>query len=54
MSLIVQKASTGERWLEELLRSSDRNAVPRDHNKVGKYSGSVDDQTLIDIMAGEL
>ncbi len=40
--------------MEEVLRISDRIAVMRDHKKVAEYSGSVDDQTLIHTMAGEL
>ncbi|MGA2490352.1 MAG: hypothetical protein ABSF99_09270 [Anaerolineales bacterium] len=40
--------------MEDVLRISDRNAVLRDRKKVAEYSGSVDDQTLIYIMAGEL
>ena len=40
--------------MEEVLRISDRNAVLREHKKVATYSGSVDDQTLIYSMAGEL
>jgi monosaccharide-transporting ATPase len=40
--------------MDEVLRISDRIAVLRDHKKVAEYSGSVDDQTLIHTMAGEL
>ncbi|MEW5868744.1 MAG: sugar ABC transporter ATP-binding protein [Chloroflexota bacterium] len=40
--------------LEEVLRISDRIAVLRDRKKVAEYPGSVDDQTLIHTMAGEL
>jgi monosaccharide-transporting ATPase len=40
--------------MEEVLRISDRVAVLRDRKKVAEYSGSVDDQTLIHTMAGEL
>jgi simple sugar transport system ATP-binding protein len=40
--------------MDEVLRISDRVAVMRDRKKVAEYSGSVDDQTLIHTMAGEL
>jgi hypothetical protein len=40
--------------IEEVLKISNRNAVLCDNKKVANYSGSVDDQTLIYIMAGEL
>jgi monosaccharide-transporting ATPase len=40
--------------MDEVLRISDRVAVLRDRKKVAEYSGSVDDQTLIHTMAGEL
>ena len=39
--------------MEEVLRISHRIAVLRDRRKVAEYSGSVDDQTLIQTMAGE-
>jgi simple sugar transport system ATP-binding protein len=40
--------------MDEVLRISDRVAVMRDRKKVAEYSSSVDDQTLIHTMAGEL
>jgi galactofuranose transport system ATP-binding protein len=58
--LVMQLAEEGKSCvfisseLEEVLRVSDRIAVLRDHAKVAEYSGSVDDQTLIHTMAGEL
>jgi monosaccharide-transporting ATPase len=39
--------------MEEVLRISHRIAVLRDRKKVAEYTGSVDDQTLIQTMAGE-
>ena len=42
------------KMMKELLRSTNLKAGLRDNKKVAKYSGRVDDQTLIDIMAGEL
>jgi simple sugar transport system ATP-binding protein len=38
--------------LEEVLRTSHRIIVLRDHKKVAEYSGDVDDQTIIHTMAG--
>jgi simple sugar transport system ATP-binding protein len=40
--------------LEEVLRISDRIVVMRDHKKAAEYSGDVDDQTIIQTMAGNL
>jgi len=40
--------------LEEVLRVSDRVVVMRDHKKAAEYSGDVDDQTIIQTMAGNL
>jgi simple sugar transport system ATP-binding protein len=38
--------------LEEVLRTSHRIIVLRDHKKVAEYAGDVDDQTIIHTMAG--
>jgi simple sugar transport system ATP-binding protein len=40
--------------LEEVLRTSHRIIVMRDHKKAAEYSGDVDDQTIIQTMAGSL
>jgi monosaccharide-transporting ATPase len=40
--------------LEEVLRVSDRVVVMRDHKKAAEYSGDVDDQIIIQTMAGNL
>jgi len=40
--------------LEEVLRTSHRVVVMRDHKKAAEYSGKVDDQTIIQTMAGIL
>ena len=40
--------------LEEVLRTSHRVIVLRDHKKAAEYSGEVDDQTIIQTMAGDL
>ena len=40
--------------LEEVLRTSHRIFVMRDHKKAAEYSGDVDDQTIIQTMAGNL
>jgi len=40
--------------LEEVLRTGHRIVVLRDHKKVAEYSGDVDDQTIIQTMAGNL
>jgi simple sugar transport system ATP-binding protein len=40
--------------LEEVLRTGYRIIVMRDHKKVAEYSGDVDDQTIIQTMAGNL
>jgi simple sugar transport system ATP-binding protein len=40
--------------LEEVLRTSHRIIVMRDQNKAAEYSGDVDDQTIIQTMAGNL
>jgi simple sugar transport system ATP-binding protein len=38
--------------LEEVLRTSQRVVVLRDHKKVAEFTGDVDDQTVIQAMAG--
>jgi monosaccharide-transporting ATPase len=40
--------------LEEVLRTSHRIMVLRDHKKAAEYPGNVDDQTIIQTMAGNL
>lgn len=40
--------------LEEVLRTSHRIIVLRDHRKAAEYTGDVDDQTIIKTMAGNL
>jgi simple sugar transport system ATP-binding protein len=40
--------------LEEVLRTSQRIIVLRDRKKAAEYSGDVDDQTIIQTMAGDL
>ena len=40
--------------LEEVLRTSHRIIVLRDHKKAAEYPGDVDDQTIIQTMAGNL
>lgn len=40
--------------LEEVLRTSHRIIVLRDHKKAAEYPGDVDDQTIIKTMAGHL
>jgi len=40
--------------LEEVLRTSHRVIVLRDHKKAAEYSGDVNDQTIIQTMAGNL
>jgi monosaccharide-transporting ATPase len=40
--------------LEEVLRTSHRIVVVRDHKKAAEYSGDVDDHTIIQTMAGIL
>jgi len=40
--------------LEEVLRTSHRIVVLRDHKKAAEYPGDVDDQTIIQTMAGNL
>jgi galactofuranose transport system ATP-binding protein len=40
--------------LEEVLRTSHRIAVLRDRKKVAEYPGDVDDQTILQTMAGNL
>lgn len=40
--------------LEEVLRTSHRIIVLRDHKKAAEYSGDVNDQTIIQTMAGNL
>jgi len=40
--------------LEEVMRTSHRIIVLRDHKKAAEYAGDVDDQTIIKTMAGNL
>jgi len=40
--------------LEEVLRTSHRIVVLRDHKKAAEYAGDVDDQTIMQTMAGNL
>jgi galactofuranose transport system ATP-binding protein len=40
--------------LEEVLRTSHRIIILRDHKKAAEYPGNVDDQTIIHTMAGNL
>jgi galactofuranose transport system ATP-binding protein len=40
--------------LDEVLRTSQRIIVLRDHRKAGEYSGDIDDQTILHTMAGNL
>jgi galactofuranose transport system ATP-binding protein len=40
--------------MEEVLRTSHRIVVLRDHKKAAEYAGNVDDQTIIQTMAGNL
>jgi ABC-type sugar transport system ATPase subunit len=40
--------------LEEVLRTSHRIVVLRDHKKAAEYPGDVDDHTIIQTMAGIL
>jgi galactofuranose transport system ATP-binding protein len=40
--------------LEEVLRISNRIVVLRDHKKAAEYSGDVDDQTIMQTMAGTI
>jgi simple sugar transport system ATP-binding protein len=40
--------------LEEVLRTSHRIIVLRDHKKAAEYPGDVDDQTIMHTMAGNL
>lgn len=40
--------------LEEILRCSHRIVVLRDHKKVAEYPGDVDDQTIMQTMAGNI
>jgi hypothetical protein len=55
MSLVISEVLTGKRKaLKEDLRMSDCVAVARDRKRVAECSGSVDDQTPIYTMAGEL
>jgi ABC-type sugar transport system ATPase subunit len=55
MGLVVSEVLTGKRKaLKEVLRMSDCVVVVRDRKRVAECSGSVDDQTLIHTMAGEL
>jgi galactofuranose transport system ATP-binding protein len=56
--LVVELAAEGKSVvfisseLEEVLRTSQRIVVLRDHKKVAEYSDEVDDQTVIQAMAG--
>jgi simple sugar transport system ATP-binding protein len=58
--LVLQLAQEGKSIifisseLEEVLRTSHRIVVMRDHKKAAEYSGDVDDQTIIQTMAGIL
>jgi simple sugar transport system ATP-binding protein len=58
--LVMQLAEEGKSCvfisseLEEVLRVSDRIAVLHDRKKVAEYSSGIDEQTLIQTMAGEL
>jgi simple sugar transport system ATP-binding protein len=38
--------------LEEVLRTSQRIIVLRDHRKVAEYAGGVDDHSVMQAMAG--
>jgi ABC-type sugar transport system ATPase subunit len=38
--------------LEEVLRTSHRIVVLRDHEKVSEYAGEVDEHTIMQAMAG--
>jgi galactofuranose transport system ATP-binding protein len=40
--------------LEEVLRISHRIVVMREHKKAAEYSGNVDDQTILQVMAGSV
>jgi simple sugar transport system ATP-binding protein len=40
--------------LEEVLRTSHRIVVMRDHKKAAEYSGEIDEHTIIQTMAGIL
>jgi monosaccharide-transporting ATPase len=40
--------------LEEVLRTSHQIVVLRDHKKVAEYPGDVDDQTIMQTMAGNV
>jgi len=56
--LVLQLAEDGKSIifisseLEEVLRTSHRIVVMRDHKKAAEYSGDVDDHTIIQTMAG--
>jgi len=58
--LVLQLAQEGKSIifisseLEEVLRTSHRIIVMRDHKKAAEYPGDVDDQTIIQTMAGIL
>jgi len=58
--LVIDLASEGKSCvfisseLEEVLRTSQRIIVLRDRKKAAEYSGDVDDQTIIQTMAGDL
>ena len=52
---VVSEVLTGKgKALKEVLRMINCVAVVRDRKRVAECSGSVDDQTLIHTMAGEL
>jgi len=54
-TLAISEVLTGKgKALKEVLRMSNCVAVVRDRTRVAECSGSVDDQTLIHTMAGEL
>jgi galactofuranose transport system ATP-binding protein len=40
--------------LDEVLRTSQRIVVLRDHKKAGEFTGDIDDQTILHTMAGNL
>ena len=55
MSLVVSEVLVGkEKALKEVLRMSDCVAVVCGRKRVTNCAGSVDDQSLIHTMAGEL
>jgi galactofuranose transport system ATP-binding protein len=58
--LVVELAAEGRSCifisseLEEVMRTSDRIIVMRDRKKAAEYAGNVDDQTIMQTMAGNL